>query len=29
MQISDIPFGITDWSGIERTEHAGETGRAY
>lgn len=28
MQISDIPFGTTDWSGIERTEHAGTTGRA-
>jgi hypothetical protein len=29
MQISDIPFGITDWSIIEKTEHKGETGIAY
>jgi hypothetical protein len=29
MQISDIPFGITDWSLVERTEHRGETGSAY
>ena len=29
MKISDIPFGITDWSGIERTVHAGETGEAH
>ena len=29
MQISEIPFGITDWSQVERTEHPGETGRAY
>jgi hypothetical protein len=29
MQISDIPFGTTDWSQIERTEHKGETGSAY
>lgn len=28
MQISDIPFGITDWSTIEPTEHKGETGTA-
>jgi hypothetical protein len=26
---SDIPFGITDWSQIERTEHKGERGLAY
>ena len=26
--MSDIPFGTTDWSKIERTEHAGETGQA-
>ena len=25
----DIPFGTTDWEGVERTEHAGETGKAY
>ena len=29
MQLSDIPFGATDWSRIEPTEHAGETGVAY
>lgn len=28
MQISDTPFGITDWSAIEATEHKGETGVA-
>ena len=25
----DIPFGTTDWDGVERTEHPGETGKAY
>jgi hypothetical protein len=29
MQLSDIPFGTTDWSKILRTEHKGETGLAY
>jgi len=29
MNMSAIPFGTTDWSGIERTEHKGETGTAY
>lgn len=29
MQMSGIPFGTTDWSGVERTEHPGETGVAY
>jgi hypothetical protein len=29
MKISGIPFGITDWSTIDRTEHAGDTGVAY
>ena len=29
MQMSGIPFGTTDWSGIERIEHKGETGVAY
>jgi hypothetical protein len=29
MHMSDIPFGITDWSRIERTEHKGESGMAY
>jgi hypothetical protein len=27
--MTDIPFGITDWSKIEPTEHKGETGIAY
>jgi hypothetical protein len=29
MKISGIPFGTTDWSCVERTEHQGETGSAY
>ena len=29
MQISDTPFGTTDWSQIERVEYQGETGHAY
>ena len=29
MQLSKIPFGITDWSSLERTEHQGEAGTAY
>jgi hypothetical protein len=29
MQISNLPFGVTDWSLVERTEHKGETGFAY
>jgi quercetin dioxygenase-like cupin family protein len=29
MQMSDIPFGTTDWSQVERTEHRGEHGTAY
>jgi hypothetical protein len=28
MQMNDIPFGTTDWSRIEPTEHPGETGLA-
>ncbi|OZI37015.1 hypothetical protein CAL29_00815 [Bordetella genomosp. 10] len=28
MQISNIPFGTTDWSAIEPTRHAGDTGHA-
>jgi quercetin dioxygenase-like cupin family protein len=28
MKLSDIPFGITDWSRIEQTEHPGVTGKA-
>ena len=29
MQMSNIPFGITDWSAIERIEHKGESGSAF
>src|SRR5262245_17829213 len=29
MKITNIPFGITDWSAIEPTEHKGETGVAH
>ncbi len=29
MRITDIPFGTTDWSAVEQTEHPGETGVAY
>ena len=29
MQMSGIPFGITDWSAVERTEHKGVTGSAF
>ena len=29
MQMSGIPFGTTDWSKIERTEHKGVNGIAY
>ncbi len=29
MQLSDIPFGTTDWSRIEATEHPGESGVAH
>ena len=28
MQMSDIPFGTTDWSAIPATEHPGETSKA-
>jgi hypothetical protein len=28
MQMTGIPFGVTDWSAIEPTEHKGETGMA-
>ncbi|MDR8016314.1 DHCW motif cupin fold protein [Ectopseudomonas guguanensis] len=28
MQISDIPFGVTDWSEVPATEHPGERGIA-
>jgi hypothetical protein len=29
MKINDLPFGTTDWSTIERTEHKGESGAAF
>ncbi len=29
MNISNIPFGTTDWLSVEPTEHSGETGLAY
>ena len=29
MKLTDIPFGTTDWSSVERTEHAGERGQAF
>jgi hypothetical protein len=29
VQMSGIPFDTTDWSQVERTEHAGERGVAY
>jgi quercetin dioxygenase-like cupin family protein len=29
MQMSQIPFGITEWARIEPTEHKGERGAAY
>jgi len=28
MQMTDIPFGTTDWSEVEPTEHPGDTGAA-
>ena len=28
MLLTDIPFGTTDWSAVEATEHAGESGVA-
>ncbi|WP_145556166.1 DHCW motif cupin fold protein [Yersinia canariae] len=29
MNIVDIPFGITDWSTVDKTEHMGDQGIAY
>ena len=29
MKMTDIPFGTTDWSTIEPTEHEGDRGLAY
>jgi len=28
MQMTDIPFGVTDWSAVEATEQRGESGTA-
>jgi very-short-patch-repair endonuclease len=28
MDIGNLPFGTTDWSTVERTEHKGDTGMA-
>jgi quercetin dioxygenase-like cupin family protein len=29
MEINNLPFGTTNWSEVERTEHSGDTGIAY
>ncbi|MBN2134940.1 MAG: DHCW motif cupin fold protein [Acidobacteria bacterium] len=29
MKMKDIPFGITEWDSIEKTEHKGDTGKAF
>lgn len=29
MKMSNTPFGTTDWSEVEATEHPGDTGMAY
>lgn len=29
MKMEGIPFGVTDWSAVEPTEHAGERGTAW
>src|SRR5512139_4339650 len=29
MRIEDVPFEVTDWSSVPRTEHPGETGTAW
>src|SRR5437763_10979593 len=29
MQMSNIPFGVADWTQIQPIEHAGERGKAY
>jgi quercetin dioxygenase-like cupin family protein len=29
MKLAAIPFGTTDWSAVEPTEHSGEAGKAY
>jgi hypothetical protein len=29
MKIENVPFGVTDWASVPRTEHVGETGTAW
>lgn len=29
MQMTDIPFGTTDWASVQPTEHPGDSGVAY
>jgi mannose-6-phosphate isomerase class I len=29
VEMSEIPFGVTEWSEVKRTEHKGESGAAY
>ena len=29
MDINNLPFGLTDWSSMERTRHEGEQGHAF
>lgn len=29
LQLSEIPFAVTDWSRVERTEHRGKTDASY
>jgi hypothetical protein len=29
MKIEQVPFGVTDWASVPRTEHPGESGVAY
>jgi len=29
MRMSGIPFGTTDWAGVEKSEHKGESGLAW
>jgi hypothetical protein len=29
MRLQNIPFGVTDWATVERTEHPGDSGTAF
>ncbi len=29
MRITDVPFGVTDWTAVPKTRHDGETGVAW